>query len=185
MATPALPPRGDRLVDNPNVCSRPQACKHYGVSTRPRNPSPLYPSSRAAAKTRLMSAPGLVPKYRATFQRASVRRLMAHRHQSPHSRDGRLLSAFCRAHMLDISSLTMTLAAVRIYVGPQHGVHARQMPVALLLKPLQNVAIDAKMNSRLARRHAQRVRASRISKLPLGLRAHRRGSCLCPARSAA
>src|SRR6266852_883429 len=45
------------------------------------------------------------------------------------------------------------LAAVCVDVGPQHGIHARQMPVALLLKPLQNVAIDAKMNRRFAGRH--------------------------------
>src|SRR5882672_1446108 len=47
----------------------------------------------------------------------------------------------------------MTLAAVCVDVGPQYGIHARQMPVALLLKPLQNVAIDAEMNRRFARRH--------------------------------
>jgi hypothetical protein len=38
---------------------------------------------------------------------------------------------------VDVSSLAMTLAAVRIDVGPQHGIHAGQMPVALLLEPLE------------------------------------------------
>jgi hypothetical protein len=47
----------------------------------------------------------------------------------------------------------MTLAAVCVDVGPQHGIHSRQMAVALLLKPLQNVAIDAKMYRRFAWRH--------------------------------
>src|SRR5258708_10515662 len=47
----------------------------------------------------------------------------------------------------------MTLAAVGVDVGPQYSIHARQMPVALLLKPLQNVTIDAKMHGRFAWRH--------------------------------
>jgi hypothetical protein len=54
---------------------------------------------------------------------------------------------------VDVSSLAMTLAAVRIDVGPQHGIHAGQMPVALLLEPLENIAIDAQMHRRFAWRH--------------------------------
>jgi hypothetical protein len=40
--------------------------------------------------------------------------------------------------------------AVRIDVRPQHRIHARQMPVTLLLKPLEHIAIDAEMHRRFA-----------------------------------
>jgi len=64
-----------------------------------------------------------------------------------------LLSASCRTHMLDVPSLAMTLAAVCVDVGPQYCIHARQMPVALLLKPLQNLPIGPNMYTRFAWRH--------------------------------
>jgi hypothetical protein len=71
---------------------------------------------------------------------------MAHRHDGSYSCDGRLLSAFCRTRTFEVPSPAMSLAAMRIDVGAQYGVHARQMPVTLLLEPLENIAIDAQMH---------------------------------------
>jgi hypothetical protein len=61
---------------------------------------------------------------------------------------------------------------VSIDIGAQHGVHARQMPSAVRLEPINNVAVEPQMDGRLSARHddarlfpeilAKRLRLGRI-----------------------
>jgi hypothetical protein len=42
---------------------------------------------------------------------------------------------------------------VSIDVGAQHGIHARQVPSAMRLEPINNVAVETQMHGSLAARH--------------------------------